>query len=81
MTPMTDHAVARRLVVPYSAVRALRRAPAESARPRPLARAFAVIADLAMLTLVAWLIPVVILAIAGPFVLVLWAVMAIIHRL
>jgi hypothetical protein len=78
---MTDHAIAPRLVVPQPAVRVLGRVRSRSAPARPLLRAFAVIADLGALTLMAWLLPFVILAIASPVVLAIWAFLAIIHRL
>jgi len=48
---------------------------------RPFARALDVIVDLGTLVLMAWLIPFAILAIASPVVLILWAALALIHRL
>jgi hypothetical protein len=44
-------------------------------------QAHGVLLDLGGLVLVVWLIPFVILAIASPIVLILWAVLALIHRL
>jgi hypothetical protein len=44
-------------------------------------RALDVIVDLGSLLLTVWLIPFVILAIASPIVLILWAALALIHRL
>ena len=52
-----------------------------SAVVRQLRRAVEVIADLGTLVLLAWLIPFVILAIASPIVIILWAALALIHRL
>jgi hypothetical protein len=43
--------------------------------------ALAVIVDLGRLVLIVWLIPFVILAICSPIVLILWAALALIHRL
>jgi hypothetical protein len=53
----------------------------QSAAVRQLRRALDVIADLGALVLMAWLVPFVILAIASPIVLILWAALALIHRL
>jgi hypothetical protein len=53
----------------------------QSPAVRPLGRALEVIADLGALVLTVWLIPIVILAIASPIVLILWAALALIHRL
>ena len=52
-----------------------------SAAVRWLRRALEVVADLGTLVLMAWLVPFVILAIASPIVLILWAALALIHRL
>jgi hypothetical protein len=52
-----------------------------SAGVRQLRGALDVIADLGSLVLMAWLVPFVILAIASPIVLILWATLALIHRL
>jgi hypothetical protein len=53
----------------------------QSAAIRQWRRALGVFGDLAGAVLVVWLIPFVILAIASPIVLILWAVLALIHRL
>jgi hypothetical protein len=37
--------------------------------------------DVGALLLIVWLIPFVVLAIVGPIVLILWAVLALLHRL
>ena len=49
--------------------------------PAGLRRALDVIMDLGALVLIAWLVPFVILAIASPVVLIVWAVLALIRWL
>lgn len=52
-----------------------------SSAARQLRRALDALVDVGALLLVVWLIPFVILAIASPIVLTLWAVLALIRRL
>ena len=46
-----------------------------------LRRALDAVVDVGALLLIVWLIPFVILAIVGPIVLILWGVLALLHRL
>lgn len=48
---------------------------------RGLRRALDAVVDVGALLLIVWLIPFVVLAIVGPIVLILWAVLALLHRL
>lgn len=66
---------------PVEAVRVIDQKRPQSAVVRQLRRALDVIADLGTLVLMAWLVPFVVLAIASPIVLILWAALALIRRL
>jgi len=66
---------------PVEATRVLDQKRPRSAAVRQLRRALDVIADLGTLVLMAWLVPFVVLAIASPIVLILWAALALIRRL
>ena len=72
-------------VVPHALAiqgrRVLERKRPDAPAIRGLRRAFDVIADLGALVLIAWAIPFVILVIASPVVLVLWAIVALIRWL
>ncbi len=53
----------------------------QSPAVRLLRQALDVIVDLGALVLIVWLIPFVILGISSPIVLILWAVLALVHKL
>jgi len=71
---------ARPFATPGGAMRVLDQKRRQPAVVWLLRRALDVVADLGTLVLMAWLVPVVILAIASPIVLILWAALALIHR-
>jgi hypothetical protein len=77
----TVDAVPHPFAARVEAARALDRQRPDSAAVRPLRRALDLLADLGTLVLMAWLLPFVILAVASPVVLILWAALAIAHRL
>jgi hypothetical protein len=59
----------------------LARTRLHSAAVLQLRRALDVVADVGTLVLLTWLVPFVILAIASPIVIVLWAALALVHML
>jgi hypothetical protein len=67
--------------IPVEAMRVLDQKRPRSAAVRQLRRALDVVADLGILVLMAWLLPFVILAIASPIVLILWAALTLVHSL
>jgi hypothetical protein len=66
---------------PVDAMRVLDRKRPPSVAVRWLRDALEVVTDLGILTLMAWLLPFVVLAVASPIVMILWAALALIHRL
>jgi len=80
-SPTVDAVAPHPFAARVDATRALDAKRPRSAAVRQLRRAVEVIADLGTLVLLAWAVPFVILAIASPIVIILWAALALIHRL
>lgn len=76
-----DGVAPKLFATPVYTMRVLDRQRPPSVAVRWQRDALEVVTDLGILTLMAWLLPFVILVVASPIVLILWAALALIHRL